>query len=266
MKILLLPNYRRPEFLAITLDYLAKNENHAEYLYFFVLDYGYDLGLKIVIDDFLKQHPVNRLIYYTPQITSTEGKQSYSLLNGYEQAANMNPELIVMVEEDVFVHHRFLSWHEQANTPDVFCAIASKNHHLINPPTEDYLTTGHYQSIGVSFRPEIIRQYIAPHIAKGYCSSPRYYCKKHFPQSTIPIVFSEQDGLISRIQSSTTLPIKFSGTPLCYHAGYYGKNIKGKPPHGTLAQKIQFIRENCTDYDRMAQLSGGRSDCEPCPL
>lgn len=264
MKVLMMPNYNRPEFLAVTLDYLAKNKEYREYQYWFILDTGYNPELLQVIKEFDKR--IGYCLYFTPPTLYLSGKQSYSLLNGYLQIANLNPKLIVMVEDDVFVGKDFLAWHEAAHNQNIFCAIASKNHNTDIHPEEDYLNHGNYQSIGVSLTPNIIKTYIAPHINHEYFTHPIRYCQRHFPKSGIAPIFAEQDGLISRIQSLSGLPILFAGKPRCYHAGYYGKNIRGKRPTGTLGQKIEFIRQNCTDVYRMAQLSGGRSDCEPCPI
>lgn len=266
---IIVPCYSRPEFLAVGLPLLKSQVANHDVSIRFSLDYGHDRRYLEVIRSVMRGSQCAYDIHYMPLTGYTVGKQSYHLLSQYAVAArNPNYHLIIMLEEDVFVSSGFLDWHETAHqNRDLFCAVASKNNNRQSDiPREDYLAFGEYQGLGVSFKPKIIMQYLIPHIVDSYFSDPIRYCRQQFPSSTILPLFAEQDGLISRIQATSGLPILFAGQPTAFHVGFYGK-ARNKRLKRVLsyADKLKMVSEVCFKQDLLDEVSGGAKDCRACP-
>lgn len=246
--VCLIPTWRRPEFLWHCLKNIQRAHGAERYTYLFRVDTGHDPDVLKVIDAF----PLGKVVSMTKRTPYQLAKQSYSLLTGYQQAAQMTDSLVVMVEEDVMVRQDFFEFHEQMHAAhsDLFCsiAVANPNRRMTDEGQEDayYLSGGDYCSIGVAFKPEVLRQVVLPHATSSYYSQPIAHCLKAFPGSPFGQAFAEQDGLIRRIQWKTQfgdhMPIAWPWKARAYHAGFYGKN-RGSGPRGTLSERIATVAE-----------------------
>ena len=247
MNVVLIPCWRRPEFLWHCLENIKLAEGAADLHYIFRPDHGYDPDLLKVIDAFPFKHeavPTKRTPYQL-------GKQSYSLLTGYQYAAQRTNGLVFMVEEDVMVARDFFRWHIEVHRqrPDLFCSIAVANPNRSPTPIIDdtgsyYLSGNDYCSLGLCFRSEVIQQRIQPACESAYFINPVTYCERRFPGSPIGKAYAEQDGLIRRIQIALgeEHPIAWPWSPRAYHAGFYGKN-RGAGPLLKLDARIKHLAD-----------------------
>ena len=247
----IVPAYNRPEFLSLCIDYIHKANGSANYKYLFCFDSGYEKDNDIVIQKFKYEYSVIKLESH-PYHKGT--KLAFNILNGYMNAID-GGGLVYLIEEDVFIGVDYFNWHEQVQElEDVFCSIAAANFNNRNHPKgeahEYYIDSGIYQSVGVCFKADKIRQYIEPHFNGLYFANPYRYAKEIFPNSKIDASCVEQAGIIHRVSELNNLKIAFPYIPRCFHAGIYGKN-RGIPQKGTLVQKIEFIKHTVFDINEM---------------
>lgn len=255
--VVLIPCWRRPEFLWHCLDNLSRAEGIADLHLLFRADTGYDRGLLSVIEEFSSRfgsHQIDEPVACPYRRT----KQSANVLGGYLLAASLARRYVFMVEEDVIVARDFLRWHYavQAGEPRLFCSIGTRNTNREVPDSADpqiyYLTAGDYCSLGVCFESSIITQLLAPHVTRDYFADPGAYCEKRFPYSRVGEAYVEQDGLIRRIQESQgqAHPIAYPYRPRAYHAGYVGYHRRGSLT-GTLRERIRAVGEIIYDAEAM---------------
>ena len=227
--VLVIPCWRRPEFLWHCLDNLRRAEGIGDLHVLFRPDHGHDPRIHDVIDEFGPQLGSYE-IDVPARCPYRRGKQSANVLGGYLRAASRSRRYVFMVEEDVMVARDFLRWHYavQAAQPQLFCSIAARNTNRAVPQTADpeayYVTTLDYCSLGVCFERSVIVRRIAPHVRREYFEDPGGYCQRHFAGSRVGAGHVEQDGLIRRIQEEhgTRRPIAYPFRPRAFHAGYFG--------------------------------------------
>ena len=126
--VLIIPCWRRPEFLWHCLDNLRRAEGIGDLHVLFRPDRGHDARNLEVIDEFGPQLGSYE-IDVPPHCPYRRGKQSANVLGGYLRAAATTRRYVFMVEEDVMVARDFLRWHYavQAAQPQLFCSIATRN-------------------------------------------------------------------------------------------------------------------------------------------
>lgn len=263
----LIPCYRRPEFLRHVLDNILLAEEADLHHYIFKLDHGHDPEAEKMAQDF----PLSKRIIRTPRTSYTIGKQSYNVLSGFAEAFKSATPYAILIEDDVIIGRDFFRWHKAVHEAhDLFSAHANMN---VNSPSkvgltdQYYLTSGDYGSIGVSLSRKAWDR-IAPHVDHEYFAHPVAYVKKHFPASTIGHAFAEQDGLIRRIQMAQELPqaypchVEVDGNiygPRCYHAGFVGKNRPQTSMHGDLSTRTSLVGRIIYDRTSMSVHTGGGS-------
>lgn len=254
MNVVVIPCFNRPEFISICLELIQKAEQ-GDLLYLFQVDFGYDPQVVEVIERF----PLKKEIKYTPSHT-LQNKQSYSLLMGYENALQHNPDKIYLIEDDIFIANDFFIWHEK-NIGNNFASIATKNHNAEIISTGDLAasyTMSEYQSLGVCFQKSSIEEILSG-ITEEYYKDPKRYLKNRFPNSPISIGYCEQDGLIRRIIQDKNHQVVFADVPRAFHAGYWGKS-RGVKPSGILEERICEVR--LTAFDTLIM----KGDSEPVLL
>lgn len=267
----LIPCFRRAEFLHHSLRNIEKAEGAELHHFIFALDHGYDPEVLRVTEGFT----LSKEIRYTPRTRYTIGKQSFNVLYNLPRGE----EYTILIEEDVIVGRDFFQWHAAVHDQGhLFSAHANLN--VNSAPREGmtdeyYLTSRDYGSIGVSLSGEAM-EHIAPHINGDYFADPVRYIRKHFPDSWLGYGFSEQDGLIRRIQAQTDLPqaypchLYLDGNlygPRCYHAGYVGKNRPRTGITGSLESRIAQVGATIYDTSIMRAACGTYAgDSVPCAL
>lgn len=250
--IVLLPCWRRPEFLWHCLDNLVRVHQIDTVHVVFRPDTGFAPENLEVIRAFSQRLPSYE-VQLPERCPYRRTKQSANVLLGYLRAAGVARRHVFLIEEDVMVARDFLSWHRavQAVAGALFCSIAVNNPHRPclshGEPEGYYLCSGDYCSYGVCFDRSVVRELIAPHVRAAYLRRPKYYLRRHFPDSQVSLSFVEQDGLIRRIQERSRLPIAYPCLPRAFDAGFYGYNRPGGipgPEHSRRARLGDII------YDR----------------
>lgn len=243
--IVLIPCYNRPEFLSVALELITKAYRSEEMTYLFQLDFGHDGEVLKVIDNF----KLNKIVEFTP-VHQYPNKQSYSVLLGYQNALKHNPKYVFMVEDDVFIADDFFHWHLSV-IDNAWASIATKNHNWkgrVSNNLAAYYKLPEYQSLGVCFHAKSVKEFAYPE--DEYYQRPVNYVRKHFPKSTIPPLYSEQDGLIRRVIKDKNHDVVFPHVPRAFHAGYYGKS-RGEKPQGNLDERIKQVKLTAFNPDIM---------------
>lgn len=272
---LLIPCFSRPEFLWHCLDNLVKTGDLHTVHVIIKPDYGHAHGILDVVREYADRMPSYEVLK-TPAPLHKTSKQSKNLLDGYQYAAQKSDQLVFMVEEDVMVSRDFFRYHRSLHDqqPGLFASLSTRNHNrtvtVETDPAAYYLSTGDYCSLGVCMRKEVI-DLIAPHNNHLYHRDPVKYCLHNWPNSTIGRAYSEQDGLIRRIQTESGMPTAYPHVPRAFHAGYYGYNRSNprRQPKGEFRSKVKELSLIIYNSDRMLGASLTPAyfhDSRPVPL
>ncbi len=227
----------RPEMLHHCLKRIKLCKDRPKIL--FHVDFKHDKDIFTVIASYPHEKEV------VVNIRHPYNKLPVNILRGYSIACDKTDDLVFMIEDDVMISTDFFNWHTKVHEkePDIFCSIASRNNNHdraleLEPDTNKYYKSHlTYQSLGVCFKKDILTELVLPHANDSYYSNNQGYCISNF-QSDLGESWCEQAGLIRRIQERNGKhPIVYPFLPRAYHAGFYGKNRRGKIT-GLLPKKI----------------------------
>jgi hypothetical protein len=244
MNIVIIPCWRRDDFLQVTLDYILKADSADQYLYVFCLDRGFNSGVLEVANAF----PLRKLIRRTPQHRFYGN--TYNLLEGYkfgcQLARQHRSELIYLIEEDIWIGKDFFTFHEQVQQkfPSfVLSGVKNQNdkREMTNDPSAVYYHPN-YQSLGVSWKIANLLKVI-PHACTQYYAAMLPYVKRLNPSSSLGSSWAEQDGLINRLAELNDLKCMFPHLGRAFHAGFVGYNRAGLPLEGNREARVAKLRE-----------------------
>lgn len=229
-EIVIVPAWRRPDFLAATLERLrAADEGHQHY--WISLDRRFDKQVGQIANQFVyKFGPVR--VKVLQRMHPYQGN-SFNVLRSYEEAIKAGYEMIHLVEEDIFVADDYFAYHRAAHqlVPNVFAVSGARNQNYPGDPDPEpgaiYLAP-QYQSVAVSFRAEMLAS-VMKHAVSSYYHNPIKYCRRAFPRTRIPVGNAEQDGLINRVVEASNARIAYPTVPVAYHAGFMGYHRNGEP-------------------------------------
>lgn len=218
----LVPAWRRPDMLYACLLRLSRCAPDSTSVVV-SLDRGHSPECVEVAEEFAGSLPGLRL--RTVPRHSHHGN-SFNVLSGLAECLEMNPDLVHVVEDDVFVSDGYFDFHEAMHEVDwnAFAVSACRNQngedrgHAYRHPS--------YQSLAVSMRPEIVMR-CAAYATPDYFTDMIGYCRRMFPRSAIPAGHAEQDGLINRVRESMDGETVYTSRPRAYHAGFYGYHREG---------------------------------------
>ncbi len=259
MDVLLIPVWRRPEFLHHCLDNLAKTGDLATVHIVFKPDSGHSSETIEMIERWAPQLPSWEIASCLPSRNPTT-KQSLNVLSGYLYAAKRSTGLVFMVEEDVMVGRDFFKFHRSLHEkePGLFCSLSTRNHNRSVAPRSEssayYLSSGDFCSLGVVFRKEVLEQHVAPHANQDYFAHPKAYCQAYWPGSKVHPTHIEQDGLLRRVQEGSLLPTAYPHAPRAFHAGWYGYN-RQRDIGGNLSKRIDLVGRTIYDPSAMRKAS-----------
>jgi len=173
---------------------------------------------------------------------------SYNVLSGIRDALKLGGDVIHVVEDDIMVSLGYFAYHEAAHeaAPDAFAVSACKNQNLAGEPPAVAYRHASYQSLGVSFRPDVAER-IVQHEKPLYYGDMVNYCRRVFPGSIIPPGHAEQDGLINRIREQGVGSTVYAAQPRAFHAGFYGYNRTGTKLSGSIERRSEKILSMTTD-------------------
>jgi len=254
------PAWRKPDFLAATLHQLALAEDFS----------GENVGYVICVD----RHPhpdvldvawqfrderAPHLVVVKKRVHEYHGN-SFNVLTGLIDALKLpGADLIHVVEDDIFVGLDYFTYHRAAHelAPEAFAVSACRNQNASGPGEGDAgLLWLHdsYQSLGVSFQRRILHR-LASYAQDGYFRDPIGFCRAVFPDSRIPAPHAEQDGLLNRIRESHGLKTVYPDVPRAYHAGFVGYHRDGEAlTEGTPQQRgRQLLAMDAEELNRRAE-------------
>jgi hypothetical protein len=270
--VLLLPCWRRPEFLWHCLDNLTRTEDIGDVHVLFRPDTGFLPDNIDVIHSFADRLSSFQISLPEP-CPFRRTKQSANLLLGYLRAAAEARQYVFLVEEDTMVARDFFRWHRavHAAAGPLFCSIAASNPNrtvtVPDDPEGYYLSTGDFGATGVCFDKYLVRSLIAPHVNMAYFRRPKKYLRRHFPASAVGLGFVEQDGLLRRIQEASNIPIAYPCVPRGFDAGFYGYNRPGGA-EGPIQDRVQRLAATIYNPEAMRNAAGGEfvDRCMPVNL
>jgi hypothetical protein len=258
--VVLLPCWRRPEFLWHCLDNFTRADGSSDLHLIVSPDTGHSPDTLEVVRSFADRLP-SLEIRIPPPAPYRRTKQSANLLLGYLRAASLAHRFVFLIEEDIMIARDFFRWHRQAHacSGELFCSIAARNPNRKPALPQEYeayyLGGADYCSSGVCFDKQLLQSLIAPHICMSYFRRPKKYIKRLFPHSAVGLGFVEQDGLIQRIQEQVGYPIAWPCVPRAFHAGFYGYNRPGNIS-GSLSERIQQLGQTIYDKEAMRSAAG----------
>jgi hypothetical protein len=289
--IVIVPCWRRADFLWACLDRLLQAHGWEQYEYLISIDRDPSPEVVEVAhayrSEFAGAPDGSPIQIITPGSHQFSGN-SFNLLNAYRVASEKTNGLVVMVEEDVMVSRGFLRWTEAAHAlvPDCFGVSACRDQ---NAPLPDALAqradprTGvgdprswvyerpTYQSLAVSFRAEVVRRFVQM-VTPDYFADPVETLAKWFPVSRIPKPQAEQDGFIGRVLEDWVNGVDWTGmiypvVPRASHYGFVGYNRSGGMPlyDGTPAERGRRILA-MTDVELNQRADARFRDITPCDL
>lgn len=190
---------------------------------------------------------------------------SYNVLSGVADAMKLEGDLIHVVEDDIMVSLGYFAYHEAAHeaAPDAFAVSACKNQNLRGEPPGAAYRHPSYQSLGVSFRPEVAQK-VVKHGTPIYFGDMVAYCRRNFPGSQIPPGHAEQDGLFNRVREGEGGATVYAARPRAFHAGFYGYNRSGRKLGGSIERRSEKILSMTTD--EMNHMAGLMKDHEVIDL
>lgn len=214
--VVVVPCYQRPEFLAATLTRLRRARGFKEHAFLFSLDRDYDPEIPGVIATLF---PIEHVYYRVARRQHNYRGAAYSILESLRDALTMKPDLVYLVEDDVWVADDFFEFHEAAHDldADAFTVSAGRNsnlgrsfsktreidHTLANRLADSvkldaiYRHTS-YQSIGTSHKAEFLPE-VLEHANRAYYEHPVDYCTRILDDPDLPMEACSPTELIHRI-------------------------------------------------------------------
>ncbi len=278
--IVVIPCWRRAEFLWHCLENLSRNEGIDSVHLLFRVDTGFAEDTLQVIEAFADRFTSFEIEYALPS-PFRRTKPSANFLFGLLHAAVKARQFVFLVEEDIMVATDYIRWtravHRAAGP--LFCSIPVKNpNRALELPADIsgyYLSSGDSCSNGMCFDRQVLLDFVATHFNMSYLRRPKKYARRHFPTSRIGLGFVEQDGLIRRIQEESPHPIAWPCIPRAFHAGFFGargdwKAFRGAAHEGmSLQARVQALTGTIYDPDAM-RAAIDRPEflqtCIPCEL
>lgn len=245
-EIVLVPAWRRPEFLWAALTRIWAARDHDDIAVRVVIDRNFYPDVEWAANRFNERVAGGAIDVVIRDKHRYHGN-SYNVLESYREATLEGHELVHLVEEDILVGYDYFDLHRRAHelVPDAFCVSACRNQQFDlrhNPPQDEGAVYKHmsYQSIGVSFRSDFLASLLAD-VGSEYYSNMVAYCQKMFPASRILAGHAEQDGLLHRKQEALGRPTVYAAVPRAYHAGFVGYHRRGVMMAGSIEERAKAI-------------------------
>lgn len=242
-EIVIVTAWKRPDFLSAALQRLLVADDGRQ-RYRICLDRAFSREVGTVAEQFARHLGARALIR---RRSHRYRGNSYNVLMSYKEAVAAAPDLVYLVEEDIFVAADYFEFHRRAHelAPDAFAVSACRNQQFPlewDPPDQEDTVYAHasYQSLGVSFRVEPLAK-VVRHAQHGYFAGPVAYCARHWPNSAINPNNAEQDGLIHRMIEASGRHTVYPFSPRAYHAGFIGYHHKGAVLEGSVEQRAATL-------------------------
>ena len=245
-EIVLVPAWRRPEFLWAALTRIWSARDRSDILVRVCIDRNFYPDVEWAANRF-NERVAEGQIDVVHRGSHRHHGNSYNVLESYKEAVLEGHDLVHLVEEDILIGYDYFDFHRRAHdvVPDAFCVSACRNQQFDvrhNPPQHEDAVYEHnsYQSIGVSFRSDFLASILAD-VGNEYYSNMVAYCQAKFPMSRIIAGHAEQDGLLHRKQEALGRATVYGAVPRAYHAGFVGYHRKGNMMAGSIEERAKAI-------------------------
>lgn len=242
--IVLIPCWRRDDFLSVTLDHILKANGAEQNYYIFLADRGSSSGVMEVANNF----PLAKEIRLNPP--HPYHGNSCNVLEGYKFAASIaehyESQLIYLIEEDIWIGKDFFDFHQKVQAKfDSYCLSAVRCQD--DDKTHEYDPSSVYchptfQSLGISWRVDKVKE-VAKHARPEYYGNNQEYIKSLAPHSKYGMQWTEQDGLIKRLVELSGSKCMFPYVPRAFHAGFVGYNRQGTPLTGSREERVKMLKQ-----------------------
>ena len=245
--IILIPTYKRPEYLAVCLQHIMAAPSNVQRCIFVQHDFHVGDSTQDMNDSRWIATFLDDCSAFSILQTHTRQGNSFNCFSLYRKALALpDVRYIYLIEDDVIVASDFFRWHEAVNARvDYFSTIGWKC--LRNPEVkmiEDqkaYIESARdYASIGVCWKPSRLAEFIQ-HDVDSYYQNQSHYLAAAFPGSPIPSwQWTEQDGIVMRMMAENKGRLNaWPVVPRCAHIGVQGYHRQGGHKFtGSLSDRI----------------------------
>ena len=264
MNIVLIPCWRRAEFLQLCIEHIYEANRAKDQFYIFLIDRDFHRDVKLVAEQF----KLDKHIRFTP-FHNFRGN-SYNVLNGYNLALNeadkYKPDLVYLIEEDIYVGKDFFDFHKkvQEQYDNFFVSgVMNQNYNKdgFDPSSVYYYSM--FQSLGLSWKIDKLK-YLMGMVKPGYYGNMTKHLSMMFPNSKFGTKWCEQDGLINRVMEAYSLKGLYPIVPRAYHAGFIGYNRPATSIQGGLKDRIDCLKN--MSIEEMNNRAKIYKDIKPCSL
>jgi hypothetical protein len=169
---------------------------------------------------------------------------TFNTMEAFRAVFNQGYERVYYVEDDVFVHNDFFSWHRKMHEKydDIFASMAwifNREAEIV----EQELFQPWYYSVGTCFARRPLLK-VVEHASPLYYADMGKYILDNFPKNALnfpyDIAHYEQDGLIQRVLDDCKMQTVSPGIAKCSHIGFGGYNRGWNTYEGFFRGEKQF--------------------------
>jgi hypothetical protein len=228
-----IPTAKRPEFLALCLEKLAKIPDIEQADIRIFLDTCTDERLTDVEycrDTFL---PVAEIFRADKHVFALSG--CWNILRSLHEGWRTNKEYVFFVEEDVLVLPTFTKFHWNVHNSGNYFVTCGRRH--------SSMPLDFYSNPGTCYRHKSL-DHVVPHINDDYFRDTTVYLDKHFPGMK-GMDGTLDDGLIRKVQRSVNGKVLCAEPPVAFHSGfhYYDRLEEYKNKGVTIQERIEYLRK-----------------------
>lgn len=263
MNVIAITIYNKPDLLYLYLEQLEKSGELENYKLRLHADYGYDPEEDIVIDDFKRRNPnIDTKIVHKSK-TDCPIPGFYNIISSYPMSADEADEFVIIGEEDMlptedYIRFNRVCYEKFLSKYDRIFGIAHKRRPEAEKEGNPSMLMGDYQLTSLScVSVKAINKYIRPYLNMDFFwNDPIIFNHMNFPDLRIPPgEHTHHDGAIERMMIANNLFALKPDQARSMHVGLSGVFCKGKPPQGTLQERIFQWRELIKDGDKLRSLS-----------
>lgn len=163
---------------------------------------------------------------------------SFNVLNSFQQACKSDSELILFVEDDIWVTPDWIRWcYEVHKTFHPFATNGNAPPHIPCQSLESvYITDRWFQTFGLSFERTALQAALKPHY-EDYGISDAPDPNRNFEWDT---------WMAGHIRDSR-LFVAVPHVPRVYHYGYYSYHMGGSQPNVSLSERVEIVKKGAKD-------------------
>lgn len=251
INVIAITAYEKPELLYIYLEQIYKDQAIYDHCVRIHTEEGYDKDLEKVVEIYQNKFPqVDIKLIVKPKKLNCSHVGFHNILSSYIYSLHETSEYVIIGEEDMIptddyitfnkeVYKNFLKKHDK-----IFC-VCHKRRPEIEQSGNPEVLMGDYQCTSPScVSKKSIIKYMLPWLGNPlYFQNVELFNENFFPNSRIPPrQHTHHDGAIERIMEHFELFALKPDQARAMHVSLKGITTSGRPPEGTLEEKIKEWR------------------------